>query len=400
MFLKNKSTLLKLLLISLCALNILSFKHRSSQTPETIAPPTVNGNQTNATQPGNMTTPVSNVTTGGQVPPPTSNVTAANQTGMPIPPVSNVTEPTMPVSNITEGVSPYANISEGNITQFPEEQRNISGIKPARIETGALISSEGLPSTTVVNTKEPVISSTGEAIGTIQYDLIKIGAVLEIDTSNKAGESINQNTQKIADVVNSIKQLGISENYILNLGNRFAVKRRKLKSSAMESENVTNVTNATENQIPQNGNKNGNGNQIVSTTQLEIQVTDIAMAAKVIDVLNSAGFKIKYIDYGFQDDTLAFAVNNLIELAMKNALENAKSSLIGTGMQVGQIVNLNVNVDKNFKNHMNSEEGNLQVVKLIKASVKISYTIEKRTTPEETPQLSKRSRTKVGIREQ
>ncbi len=332
MFLKSKIILLKVFLISLYAINILSLKQKSQQTPQIITSPSGNGNitnnLTNITQPTvNISTPTNETKTIPIV----KNNTFANDTGI-------------PQFNLT------------NITSSYERQRK---------EYSTLPSGEVLPSTTVVNTNEPIITLTGEAKGILLYDLIKIGAVLEIETNNNAGEVLKENTLKLKEVVNSLIQLGIAEENILNLGSRFTIKMKP------RGRNISNDTQV------------GDEKYIALTNQLEIQVYDIIMAAKVIDVLTYSRFKLKYMDYIYKDDTLNYLVKTVIDSAMENAMKNAIQSLVGTGMKIGQMINLNVFIDENSDFQKRSDERYDVTLKFIKVIVRVSYTIEKRTLPEE-----------------
>lgn len=235
------------------------------------------------------------------------------------------------------------------------------------IETGTAFASS-----TIVNVDQPVISVNGQAMGTIQPDLIKIGAVISNQGEN-AEETLNQNSEAVSDLIEKIKDLGITDKNILNLGQMFKVSK-KTSLRNIKSDNQTEG---------QQQNPAG----LLSYTQLEIQAKDIQNAGKIVDLLQSEGHEVKYIDFGYQPETLAFAVNNLISLAMADAENRAKGGLSGTGYQIGKLLNLNVNVNPDFKNFVNQNQGNIPPSpKIVNVIISATYSMQQGTQPAVEPE--------------
>jgi len=227
------------------------------------------------------------------------------------------------------------------------------------------------PSQVVVNTNHSVITVNGEASGTIQSDLIKIGVGFDNYQIQNASNSLPQNQQRINDLKERLKQLGIPDNNIFNLGLIFQVKKKLKQELPQENMNVSNTTNTTDknrNQTDDQKEKN-----LTSSSYLEIHLNNTETLARVIDLLKSLNFNINYINYDFLEDSFQYAVANLVSIAKEDAQKKANSSLNNTQYDLGQILNLNVNVNK--KSNEFSENQKRQQIRVINVNVYITYAL-------------------------
>jgi uncharacterized protein YggE len=252
--------------------------------------------------------------------------------------------------------------------QANEGQQNVSAEYPS--ENGSAFASDGK-----LNASQPVISVNAQALGTIESNLIKISVIVENQADN-ARDSLTQNKETVDALIEKIKELEIGEENILNLGQMFRISANNTSESAKDKS--------------QNDNEASSGSKgIVSYTQLEVQANDVQTAAKIIDLLQSDGNQIKYIDFSYQPETLALAVNNLISMALSDAENIARGALSGTEFQIGKLLKLNVNVNPDFKNYMNkgkmqgSEPGVSAAPKIIKVNISASYKMEARSSEEQ-----------------
>lgn len=414
------------------AVSILSMKTRLRQnsitadvsTPSVTSPPETNGrssttNNTSAAPPkkniSNETLPVTGKTTQ-ELPPPTSKTNEA----LPIPekttqelppqtPKSNETEPitekttqelppqtpkfneTEPIVNkTTEPLLPFTNITEPSFPTIPSTEttmnkteespfianvtRNetIPTLQPKEMPVGVLP-----PIPVIVNTNQSVITVNGEAIGTILPDLVKIGIVIKSKNAT-AEEAQIDNKKRYQDLLSELKNLGLQENNILFLGNlvegNFNNQNKTKENTKLFS------SNASENNSIENDLKGS-----VFSAQYEINVNDTDLATKIIDRLNANNFKIKYVDFTNRESSMQSAIDQLIELAMNEAVRNAKNSLAQKGYDIDQIVNLSVDVNKNYVNYINQLKddqtslinADAPGLKIIRVSLTITFSLKK-----------------------
>jgi len=439
----------RIIILLFLSINILTIKIRLRQpAPVEIGPPVGGTNETNISPTSNVTESGNNITRGGNITgpfggrlrqapsnnisegqgpenitggPETGNITgeqgpenitggpalppaAENITGGPVlpPGAENFTEglgaenriegPVLPsgTENITGGpIFPAGaeNITGGplNITGQPSAAKNISDAATEPLIAGGISS----PSSTVVSVSQPVISVIGEATGNIPSDLIKIGVKLENPKGN-AEEALNENQQRVQDLLSKLNQINITQDNIINLGQALILRKKKLKSESIGliGPNAQgNVTGGEEqglnNQTSNEGNQTQGGNEISATSQLEIQVDNINAAAKVIDLLKSLNYTILYLDYDYKESTLGGLINNLVDSALKDADAKARAAITGKGYDLGQIINMNVILDKKFidqsdnTNQDQQETGNTnpQGLRIVKVILSITYSL-------------------------
>ena len=346
----------KLFLICFLSISVLSFKNRLRQGPGEIVPP----GQANATLPQLPPSENGNATQLPPLPPQEANATKIEEQPAQ---EGNATQPQLPAEQIL-------NISESAAAPSEQVVGGAGGIPPQ-----APISA-GMPSTTVVNVDSPVVSVSGEAIAALQSDLIKIGVLVE-NEGVKADEVLTQNQQKVNDLIAKLKELGLKDENILNLGLMINPKNKLKPNESEEQVNQTDMASKNETKK--------SDNQLFATSQLEIQVNDIAQAGKILDLINSQNFETKYIDYNYLPDSLNYAINTLTENALADAERRALGSITKTGEQLGQLLNRNVEIDKDYQNYLNENVENKPRIKVIKVTVYVTYALQGVQAPATQP---------------
>jgi len=433
---------LRLLFLLFLSLSVFSFKNKHRQPP----PPTVidaprplideqqnkieyaNQKPTNLSIPEQLNNTVKNMTNLS----PVSNVsytnisspeqqTYTNNNISSFTPISNasnrnITLPEQPYSqmnNITS-LAPISNVTNGNIsisqpviegvdfnrTSIPEiinqgENRTSTGLNPElggkdNISDSIRLSNEGplenktvsekiispisvasepqpikvgglvvAPSSTVVNVNKPVISINGVAFAAIQSDKIKIKVIVKTE-NEKAQEALRQNDLKVNDLMNKLNKFPI-----VNLGRELKLNKKYLAD----------------------GNRDNNSS-VSSISIVEITANNPNENASLIDYLNSLKYEIKSIEYGLKDETSQSQIVNLILQAMKDAQNKAVASLISTQYRIGDIVNIDVNVDREFKDENNPNADMSGPSKTIKVMVKLTYALESTRDAELTPSIN------------
>jgi len=266
-----------------------------------------------------------------------------------------------PQVNITFPQLPDIAVQNISGSAIPEQQMGGDFKLPQAVPQGG-----NLPSTTVVNVDSPVISVNGEALGSVQSDLISIGIQIE-NESGKADESLLQTQQKVNELNAKLKEMGLEDNNILNLGLFFNLRQQNQSGAGNQTDSSSNTNNS----------------KLFVSSQVEIQVNNITLAGKIIDLLNSQNFKIKYIEYNYQPDTFIAVIESLTASALADAENRAISSIANTGAQLGQLLNLNVNVDKDYQNIMNMQAENNGIgksftngMKVIRVTVSATYALQ------------------------
>jgi len=382
------SQLLKLLLICFLTATVFTVRNKIKQTQDKITTPVcyLNNQTSNASDKPSRPGMKGNATNGTEQPSlPGMKGNATNATEQPSLPEMQENDSKSESSAFFPG---FFNVIEESINQKFEQLRNFSlgAERSSQANEGQQNISAEYPSENgspfafdaKINASQPVISVNAQALGTIEPNLIKIGVIVE-NQADIAGDSLNQNNENVYDLIEKIKESEIGEEKILNFGQMFRI------SANDTSESVKNQS--------QNDNKASSGSKgIVSYTQLEVHANDVQTAAKIIDLLQSEGNQIKYIDFSYQPETLALAVNNLISMALSDAENIARGALSGTEFQLGKLLNLNVNVNNDFKNYMNkgkikeSEPGLSAAPKIIKVVISASYAMEARSSEEQQQQ--------------
>ncbi len=355
---------LKLLLICFLASIVFTAKQNNPPSQDGLIPPRENGNTTNATAEQPV---LPGVESNGRAPLPAlpvieSNTSISREVGESNATCSReVSQSNTPISREEQGefgvfpdIQAFIREANGKIGNFsmPIERQQ----KPSAAGEKGISAEAPLPASTIINVRNPVVSINGQALGTVAPDLIRIGVVVQ-NQGEKAEDSLRQNDQTVKALIAKIKLFGVTDRSILNLGQRFRVSSKVFFSSSSSS-------------------------PLVSYSQLEIQVDDIRIAGKIVDLLQSYGHQIKYIDFGYQPETLEFAVNNLIRMALADAEKRAKGALSGTSYQLGKLLNLNVNLNTDFRNYMNEGQyqpgsgSNPATPKIIKAVVSATYEME------------------------
>lgn len=334
------------------------------------------------------------------------SVTPPNEPILP-PPSNNVTQPK---ANIPEETKiPEVGGTEANI---PESYSNVTANKSTSniTETQPQEATGLIPpsSSVVVNTKEPIITISGQASGAIQSDLIKIG-ILILSKNISAEQAQEDNRQKYENLISDLKNLGIGENNTIYLGNLLEINFKNesknesilFPTDAIEENYVNNATsqgqnllpsNATESNIDQDNQKDSNLKEATFISQLEIRLNDTVLANKILELLNKKNYKIKYVEFANTEETSKNAINDLIDMAISNTTENAKSSIDNSGYDLDQLVSLNVDVDKSLKNIIQGdqlEKSDFNItqnprMKTIRVGVTMTFSLKKSEKPIET----------------
>lgn len=333
-----------LFLVSLFAIGALSAKSKLRQA--------------DLTPPGNVT-PTTNVS----VTQPNENVTEVPKTGLEAPTAQKYPEPAQPV-NVTL-VDILTNVTN----------------------------------TTTIFAYQPVITVEGEAKGTSQSDMVRIGITIEKTLINP-DEALTEVKNDVDKLTELLVNYGIPKYNIIDLGklqytNKIGEANNTGVAGPLVDSNLAsgNMSEAGSNITESTSNMTANGYLVSNLVEVLLHKTDIVDS--IVDKLKSNLYKIAYVDYNKKAGNKKHTMYVLMNFAKADAIKKAQKALEDSNLELGDIVAYSIKVDKNPTeetsetrntptNNMNNIDSDTttkeknKISKSIKVTQKITFSLKKK----------------------